>query len=1346
MQKSFIIPFIILLLYIPLEGLCQQTRFYDSQYGLPGSLIDRIYQDTHGNVWFTGKCGAIKYGGTMFNREPLLYKNAPTLPWVKCMAFLDNEQILFGTSRGLVLNDCMRDTFKLLPAYVNDTIFDNYFVSSIVKSQKPDALLVTCSGNGITAFSANDLTPIKSLADTLNKLINTRFPGALFIDSRNYLWTFSSEGNFIKIDLNTLTRCNLTFADGIKDPVVTSIAEDIPTGDLIIGTNHHGILRYSRNDDKVYATNATHSITGVINVVLRPQNYETSRSFWIGSEDYGIMLFDYETLSARIPNLRNDRIDLRNCKIHDLYQDREGNIWAAAFQKGVVLIPNSAADYTTNNQQFSTNSNRSYFTFLSVSMNEGSGPNLAPVTAIVGGSDGSVWAGTDGGGVFKLMRGGGKKRVCSTENGLPNNQITAIAADNADNLWIASFNGGLSRLLPSGKIENIYTNADFQKISTMAFDSLNSTLYVGTLGIGTYALRLKKGSVDSIYNIPTPQWVHHIYVTSSGAIIANSKVIKPSTQVNYNNINNIETEPFNSTTEDHQRTLYLGGEDWIAKCRPNGDSLTYLNQGPYNGTIQSMVVDRFGNLWYTTQDLLVHYSQKENRLESFTAMDGLPSNEFCMNAVYQDSYGIIYLGTNNGMTIFDPQENLQKLGVDAEISFTTLSVAGENITFSNGAGIIDAPISLAKRITLKHSQNKFTLQFGINEYLNQHRIRFRFRLKGFDDNWYRVRQLNHTISFTNIPEGHYTLEIKAFIENNDDQYITKSIDIIIYPPWYNTWWAYIIYTVVIGLILLAIKAIIHNRNILKNQQEENQKKEFRLQMFTNLSHEIRTPLSLVETPLNSLIDSERDTKKSAILQLMRRNVQRVTSQLNRIMDIRKIDNHKFSLKLQNADIVDFISDIVKSFDQLSLMRNININLNTNNFDIKFAFDPYNLDKAVFNILSNAFKFTPDGGFININIEKTEEQFVTIKIENSGSHIPPDEYEKIFERFYQTSNNRLNEGSGIGLHLAKMIIDAHKGFIKAYNTEQGVEFAITLPFYTIEQEPENQEVKTPQHTLFVNPSPDAPAENTSNKKLKKVLFIDDDTEWTSYIAMALSDKFNIIVCNHPEDAMAQIIDVKPDAIITDLVMPGLNGIDLCKKIRQNPQTNLLPIIVLTSKTDDDSRQICVETGVDHYLTKPVSINMLKSSITNAISTREKMAARMAADIHSGQNVIEAEGPDQKLLKKVIDTINKNLESPNFGVNELSAMVGISRVHLNRKLKELLDITPVNLIKSIKMRQAAVLLVKNKLNVADVAYKLGFSSHSYFSSHFKEYYGISPTEFVTKYTAEENQEEFEKIVRM
>ena len=1343
-----------LIVFTAITVSAQQARFFDSQYQLPGSLIDRVFQDTHGNLWFAGKSGAIKYGGITFSRFQLRYPNAPTISWVKCMAFLDDEKILFGTSRGIVLNDCLKDTFNLLPVYVDNEVFDNYFVSSIIKCDKLGVWLATCSGNGITALSMENLSSIHDITDTLNALLQTKYPGALYIDSRNNLWTFSSEGNFIKIDLNTLTRRPINFADGIEQPVVTNVVEVDKTGDLIICTSHHGILRYSSQDDMVYPTKATYAATGGINTVMCPKGYGDGHTFWIGSEENGLLLFDYDTQRLRPTRIHNDRIDLKKCKIHDIFQDKQGNIWATAFQKGVVLIPKHAAIYSTNNQPITTGGARDNFTFLSIPMNEDSGTNLGPITSITGNKEGTIWAGIDGGGIVRLNRGGEKLKVCSTLQGLPNNQITAIKTDNADNLWIATFNGGLSRMSPNGKVTNIYTTPDFQKISAIAFDTVQSTLYVGTLGTGTYAIKLNNGNPVSMENITTPQWVHNIIVTSNGDVIVNNKAVKVSSNTNYQKINQISTEPCNSTTEDSRHNIYLGGEDWICKYNPSNDSLTYLNQAGLKGSVQSMTTDRYGNLWFTTQDQLVHYSDSEKRSETFAAIDGLPSNEFCFNSVYQNANGIIYIGTNNGMIVFDPQEGLQKPDLDAEIYFSGLSVAGENITFGSGTSIIDAPINYASRIMLKHSQNRFTLLFGINEYVNQHRIRFQFRLKGFDNHWYDARQMTRSMSFTNIPEGHYTLEIKAFFANNEQHAIARSIDIIVMPPWYNSWWAYIIYTIIIVAIVLSVNALLKNRLKLRQQQEENQKKEMRLQMFTNLSHEIRTPLSLVETPLNTLLESENDKKKTAILQLMKRNVQRVTSQLNRIMDIRKIDNHKFKLKLHNTAFVDFVSDIVKSFDQLSLARNININLHADDPSLVFAFDNFNLDKVVFNILSNAFKFTPDGGFINISIEKnnnSQPQFVIVKIENSGSSIPEDELDKVFDRFYQTSNNNLNEGSGIGLHLAKMIVEAHNGSIHASNTDNGVEFEFTLPYFMIDEDIENDIETTqnpPQNTNsdhFIDMQQEQAADTSSNKKLHKILFIDDDTDWTSYISIALSDTFNTIVCNKPDMAMQMIIQYEPEAVVTDLVMPTTSGYDICKKIRETPQTSLLPVIVLTSMNDEESRRVCTEIGADNYLTKPVSLNILKSSISNAIKIRQQLRHRLTADFQASKDVIDAKSPDTMLIEKVTKAILDNLGNNNFGVNELSSIVGFSRVHLNRKLKELLNITPVNLIKTIKMKQAAKLLIESRLNVADVAYKLGFSSHSYFSSHFREYFGMSPTEFVSKYTNPENMKDFEKLVQ-
>jgi YesN/AraC family two-component response regulator len=335
-----------------------------------------------------------------------------------------------------------------------------------------------------------------------------------------------------------------------------------------------------------------------------------------------------------------------------------------------------------------------------------------------------------------------------------------------------------------------------------------------------------------------------------------------------------------------------------------------------------------------------------------------------------------------------------------------------------------------------------------------------------------------------------------------------------------------------------------------------------------------------------------------------------------------------------------------------------------------------------------------------------------------------------------------------MHLSKMIVEAHNGSIRASNTEHGVEFEFTLPYFLIDEDTDGNNQNTPQNTSsdhFIDIKQEQSADTATNKNLRKILFIDDDTEWTSYLSIALSDTFNTIVCNKPETAMSMIIQCEPEAVVTDLVMPSMNGYEICKKIRQTPQTSLLPVIVLTSESDEESRRICVEIGADHYLTKPVSLNILRSSISNAIKIRQQLKNRITADVRAGKNIIDAESPDSVLIKKVTDAILDNLGNSSFGVNELSAMIGISRVHLNRKLKELLNITPVNLIKTIKMKQAAKLLIESRLNVADVAYKLGFSSHSYFSSHFKEYFGMSPTEFVAKYTNPENHEDFENLVR-
>jgi DNA-binding response OmpR family regulator len=386
--------------------------------------------------------------------------------------------------------------------------------------------------------------------------------------------------------------------------------------------------------------------------------------------------------------------------------------------------------------------------------------------------------------------------------------------------------------------------------------------------------------------------------------------------------------------------------------------------------------------------------------------------------------------------------------------------------------------------------------------------------------------------------------------------------------------------------------------------------------------------------------------------------------------------------------------------------------------------------------------------------------VELCIENSGSKIEESEIERIFERFYQSRDNLTGGGSGIGLHLVQMIVHSHYGNVKAQNVEGGVAFIIHIPLGKkhlsndeISDAEKNRDLY--QSIRYDKPFPkesdyielpqtkDDPIVSIGSKPKRTLVFIDDDVDWVKYIRRELSDKYHVEVCSDSKEAWKLILTTVPDAVITDIIMPDVDGFSICKKIKQNPETNHLPVIILTSLTDEESERQCIENGADHFLTKPISLDLLKTTIAQAIQTRDMLRNKYRSDIKPDFDEVKMSSPDSRLIAKVIETIRKNIENAEFSVDDLSHEVGLSRVHLNRKLKENLNISPGNLIKSIRLKQAAYLLINNKLNVSDVAFKLGFSSHSYFSNNFKEYFGISPTEFVMKSADSEEKENLSKL---
>ena len=1308
----------------------QQTIFFDATSNIPGGLIDKVFEDGHGNICLVGKSGVIKFDGIDFSR--LVLERDPSAkisPQVKNM-YLDSLKTYYGTQRGLICVGNYSDSIYRVPLQIGDTVISDGYISSVVKTKNPDVLIATVSGYGLVAIDTKTDKTVKSVTDSLNSIVNTVYPGVLFIDSQNFLWAFSAEGDFNVVSLNKMKRRPIRFGYDCVDKIVFTCAAEIPDSkDIIFGTLHDGIMRYNRKSGTLSRVeNVGSKVTGRINSIVCLNDSPDGSHIMVGSEDFGLLDYNDVTRTIKPTALINNRIDLHNCKIHHIYQDKNSNIWAVAYHKGVLLIPKNTIPF----RNIDFNNLPGNINFMLADFRR------------------TLWIGTDGGGIYKITHDSVKQSFTSRNTGMPNNSVISADIDRNYNLWFSTYEGGLSILnLNNEEITNFSVEPEFQKIQCIRCDKNSDLIYLGTLGSGTIVVDINTKQV--VARIKYPQWVYNIFQSSDQKLYINHLVFENLKLVQSQSLSELNHVHINATAEDNDGNIYIGTDRWLYKYNPKTDSLKKVENQNSPGIIKSMVFDDFDCLWYVSDNKLVRYNPKKQLFTSFDSKDGLGSSEFYQHSLYKSASGAIFAGTINGLAIVKPFEKLPERVLNTELYFSDLWVSGEKVDFQNRKGTcdLDAPVEYAKILTLAYDKNMFSVNLRIPVFTNPHRINFRYRLKNFSDKWYYASSRN--ISFTNLPEGEYLLEAEAYYDVNPENKAYKSLKIIVLPPWYRTWWAYLSYFLVFALISFLLYLHFRNALILKRQKQENNQKEMRLQMFTNLSHEIRTPLSLVTFPLNSLIETEKDKSRRGLLCLMDRNLKRVKSQLDRIMDIRKIDNNNFVMNLENVNVTEFMADIIKSFDRLSLLRNINLTFDDSCPGLVTAFDRENFDKVIFNILSSAFKFTPDGGFISIKVSKTENN-VFWAIENSGKHINKNDLENVFTCFYQGEDSTFQDGYGIGLHLAKMITEAHDGTISVDNTIRGVVFTISLPLKTVEPKVTKhvQDIQTERVGVWENKNHyvETPLQEdaiiSKNRKLRKIVLIDNDSEWTDYIVMSLSDKFQTEVCSDPNNFLNVIQSVEPDAVITDISLSGISGYDICKKIRQTPETSLLPLIVLSSVADDESRRRCMELGVDSFLSKPVSLNLLKSTILNAINIRTMVKNKVLTDMQTTQMSVDTDSADNKLLKKVMDCITSHVTENNYGVNELSADIGISRVHLNRKLKELLNITPLNLIRAVRMKNAAKLLVDNGLISSEVAYKLGFSTQSYFSGLFKDYFGITPKEFAEKYSKEENREAYKKLL--
>ncbi len=1374
--KRVIIRICLLFILIPLTVKGQKIRLYNSEQGIPNSLIQKVFQDERGYIWIATENGVSYFDGIRFSTFHHDPNKTGTIAsdLVKAIYTDSRGTYWICTSNGLQIFDYENNVFRDFPLqYPND--LDNNYVSSILESPDKEKLLVSVAGLGVLVYNTKDYKIDLALTERLKNIYTTKFLGNMFFDSKGYLWTAAEQGNFFRLDFKQRTigkeLWSPELADISRKIIVSTIAEDPISGNILIGTFKHGLFIYDQTLGHIRrAKGFSSSKYQIQSILAETQNKpDHDLNIWIGTEAFGLKKFDRKKEDIFRTDFQYSPIDLDNCKIHSIIQDAQGNIWVGVYQKGLLIIPQSTYG----------------FEYLKLSESQRSmSENQACVTSITRDQERNLWVGTDGGGLFRIPETGNMERYTKDNTPLHNNSILTLASDKKGTLWISTYLGGIITYNKSSGFKPYNNETELQRINCSLYDRINDKLYFGTLGYGVKVLSVRENRIKPFPDTINLSWINSISLDSSGTLwVGQTNGIRcydtKTGKEKYIGLKNkIGELRIYSFLENSDGSVWIGSDDGLIHYDKKQDQVTSYStkDGLPSNMILAIQQDSSGTLWLSTGNGLSHFEGHQRmKFTNFYTYDGLQDDEFRMGATFKDKDEKLFFGGINGITTFYPHKVENWKQTMPNIYFSQLTVLNKKVVYDESLGknnILECHISQARQITLKKNQNVFSLEFAVLEYTNPQKVVYGYMLKGFDTDW-RYTGLNHrSATYTNLPDGQYTFYVKAFYEGSDyeDNVAYNQINIRILPPWYKTWWAYLIYLL---LLLIAVGLFINfliRRKLRIQERMESRNKEMKLRMFTDISHEIRTPLTLVINPLKSMREAETDQKRKEIYNLMYRNSLRILRLINQLMDMRKIDNQQMQMNFNHTDLIFFIQDIIKSFEQLAIMHNIDFRLVSNKELLNVWIDQGNFDKVLFNILSNAFKFTPDNGYLLISVNtlmnnkqsglaSNVSEYVEIRIENSGSFIDKSELERIFDRFYQSNNSNAG-GSGIGLHLAKMVVQLHHGTITAKNVENGVAFIICIPLGNSHLSAKEMSVtakhkdlytsirheeKLSRHTEYIEVPATENIDFTSKtrKSNKKVIFVDDDPDLSKYIRSVLSDKYNVEIFSDGKDAWKVISTTIPDAVITDLVMPEVDGMALCQKIRQNPETNHLPVIILTSETDEETERQCIESGADSYLTKPISLELLKITLAQALQTRDMIRNKYRSNIKLDFNAIQMNSPDNRLVAKVIETIRKNIENPEFNVDDLSREVGLSRVHLNRKLKENINISPSNLIKSIRLKQAAYLLVKNKVNVSEVAYKVGFSTPSYFSNNFREYFGMTPSEFVNKYMDSDDKEILNKL---
>ncbi|SDL75001.1 Signal transduction histidine kinase [Pedobacter sp. ok626] len=1283
-------------------GLGQKADFQ-----LPSNRVNFLQADKQNNIWI----------GTQSGLSCLLldpsgqYKNMSLdAVFAKGMAYTcmveEGQHVWFGTNDGyLIRYDKSSRQFLKKKIAVNR-------LNALLLSKKQQIIYAT-AGRDVITISISDLKSVTASMPGIGPMLS------MYEDKNGLLWIEPEKHGLIKY--NPVTRTfkyffqenDANFYNTAKEYKVFEDHNDR----VWMSMKGGGFGYYNRATDAVeYFYNKPGSADHQFSNIVIWSYLDEAGVLWLSTRDRGIEKIIFQVNDFKHGLLVSKTLNKSDNEIRGIFSDKNQRLWISS-KSGNLYVYNKGEKVED------------------IFVNKPSG-SIGLVYNMVQDRTGTIWLGTKGNGLYRAVptdKNGSRyvlthyKADKNDINSLSSDLIYSILEDKKGRIWVATYQYGINLLVPDGdKIKFVNIHNSFKNYPVGSWKArhvqqhVNGDIWVATTN-GLVIFDPDRGKPDN-------------YTFKSYGKIPGDKSSLGNNDAQY--IYRDSKDRMWIATSGGGLNKFLGVSDHGLKFKAYT-----IEDGLPSDYILSIIEDKTHNLWLGTENGISKLNPEQERFRNYDSYDGLPKTGLSEASSLILPNGDLLFGCINGYITFNPLAIIDQK-IKAKIAFTNFQINNKDVVPGEASSPLNVDINDEKNIELKYNENIISVDFTVLDYRSSNKQVYAYRLRGFDAEWHHVND-QRKATYTNLPPGKYIFEVKSLNSDLYESLPVKTLSINIAPPPWRTVWAYILYVILFGVLIEIARRIVFTMIRLRNRITVEQRlTELKLSFFTNISHELRTPLTLIVNPIEEIARQENlSAKGQEYINVVRRNTNRMVRFINQLLDFRKAQSGKMNLKVTHVDVLALVEDIAQHFSEIANEKHIELSISANVEELYAWIDAEKIDIVIYNLLSNAFKFTADYKIISIVIDK-EEDFFTISVIDQGIGVPGDKLNDIFELYYEVEKAPGNnlEGTGIGLALCKEIVKLHHGDIEARNNvDEGLAVILKLPSGKQHfKDGESIVIDRSPVQKYVFPKPEEVITNVEissspreKEDLPLVLLVDDNNELRKFLADQLQEFYRVVEAKDGKEGLEVALKLVPDLIMSDVMMPEMDGIQLLDKLKSNVATSHIPVVLLTAKSSVENQIEGLKYGADYYITKPFQTNFILASIDNLLRQRKKifeslLTSKKTIELNPGEIVITSK--DEIFLKEIIDIVENGMVDMEFNIDSVAESIGMGRTTFYKKFKSLTNLAPVEFVREMRLKRAKQFLDANGQNISEIAYAVGFNSAKYFSTCFKEEYGVSPSEYL------------------